>query len=46
MEIFRLKLKDYKRAFNTLAEIIKEKEGDIIRDATIQRFEYSFELEF
>jgi nucleotidyltransferase substrate binding protein (TIGR01987 family) len=44
MEIFKLKLKDYKKALKTLSEIISEKENDIIRDATIQRFEYTFEL--
>lgn len=44
MEIFSLKLEDFKKALKTLNEIIAENENDIIRDATIQRFEYTFEL--
>ena len=44
MEIFSLKLEGFKKALKPLNEIIAENENDIIRDATIQRFEYTFEL--
>ena len=44
MEIFSLKLEGFKKALKPLNEIIAENENNIIRDATIQRFEYTFEL--
>ncbi|MFW6159759.1 MAG: HI0074 family nucleotidyltransferase substrate-binding subunit [Acidobacteriota bacterium] len=43
MERLKLKYNDAKRALGTLEEIIKEPFSVIIRDATIQRFEYTFE---
>jgi nucleotidyltransferase substrate binding protein (TIGR01987 family) len=43
MERLRLKHKDAMRALNTLEEISKEPFSIIVRDATIQRFEYTFE---
>ena len=43
MERLKLKYEDVLRALNTLAEISKEPFSIIVRDATIQRFEYTFE---
>ena len=43
MEKLNSKYKDAKRAIETLQDIIKEPFSIIIRDATIQRFEYTFE---
>ena len=43
MERLRLKYKDASNALNALGEILKEPFSIIIRDATIQRFEYTFE---
>ncbi|MBC8277013.1 MAG: nucleotidyltransferase substrate binding protein [FCB group bacterium] len=43
MERVKLKYKAAKDAHKTLEEIIKEPYSKIIRDATIQRFEYTFE---
>ena len=43
MERLNLKLKDTQRALTTLNEILKEPYSIIIRDASIQRFEYTFE---
>lgn len=43
MERLGLKLKDAQNALNTLQEILKEQFSVIVRDATIQRFEYTFE---
>lgn len=43
MERLRLKYKDALNALNTLRDILKEPFTIIIRDATIQRFEYTFE---
>ena len=43
MERLDLKLKDTQKALTTLNEILKEPYSTIIRDATIQRFEYTFE---
>ena len=37
-------LADLKRAVDKLQEITQKQKTDIIRDATIQRFEFSFEL--
>jgi nucleotidyltransferase substrate binding protein (TIGR01987 family) len=39
-----LKLKEFKKALATLDEAIAKKETDIVRDAVIKRFEYTFEL--
>lgn len=43
MERLELKYKDTLRALETLGDILKEPFSIIIRDATIQRFEYTFE---
>lgn len=37
-----LRLSQFQKALATLREILKKKKTEIIRDATIQRFEYSF----
>ncbi len=39
----KLKIKNFGNALKTLEEILNEKETVIVRDATIQRFEYTFE---
>ena len=44
MELFKIKFNSFKSALNTLSMIIDKEETDILRDASIQRFEYSFEL--
>jgi len=38
-----LKIKNFGNALKTLEDILKEKKSGIVRDATIQRFEYTFE---
>jgi len=43
MERLKLRLEDAVRALNTLKEITKEPFSIIVRDAAIQRFEYTFE---
>lgn len=43
MERLALRHKDALRALNTLKEILKEPFSVIVRDAAIQRFEYTFE---
>ena len=43
MERIKLKQEDAKRAIDTLTDILEETYSVIVRDATIQRFEYSFE---
>ena len=43
MERLVLKYKDARDALNTLKEIAREPFSIIVRDATIQRFEYTFE---
>lgn len=43
MERLELRYKDAKRALDTLKEILAEQFSIIVRDATIQRFEYTFE---
>lgn len=43
MERLELKFKDAQKALTTLEDILKEKKTVIIRDASIQRFEYTFE---
>ena len=44
MEKFQLKKQSFAKALRTLEEIFKEPTSTIVRDATIQRFEYSFDL--
>lgn len=44
MEKLELKINDAARAFATLREIVDEPYSVIVRDAAIQRFEYSFEI--
>ncbi len=43
MERLKLRYKDTKRALETLESILNEPYSVIVRDATIQRFEYTFE---
>ena len=43
MERIKLKYEAAKKALETLEEILNEPYSKIIRDATIQRFEYTFE---
>ena len=43
MERLKLKFQDAKNALKTLEEILKEPFSIIVRDAAIQRFEYTFE---
>ena len=43
MERLKLKYQDTIKAFETLNEIFKEPFSIIVRDAAIQRFEYTFE---
>ncbi len=44
MEKLIQRLDDLKKAFKTLEDVINEDFSQIVRDATIQRFEYTFEL--
>jgi nucleotidyltransferase substrate binding protein (TIGR01987 family) len=44
MERLKLKYHDATRALSTLKEILKQPFSLIVRDAAIQRFEYSFEV--
>jgi nucleotidyltransferase substrate binding protein (TIGR01987 family) len=44
MEKLRVKLETAQRALKTFEEILKEPYSKIVRDASIQRFEYSFEV--
>lgn len=39
-----LKLKELEKSLKTLGEVLTKKKSDIIRDSTIKRFEYAFEL--
>lgn len=43
MERLKLKYKDTIKALNTLKQILEEPFSIIVQDATIQRFEYTFE---
>ncbi len=43
MERLKLRFKDAEKSLRTLKEILTEPFSIIIRDATIQRFEYTFE---
>jgi len=43
MEKLKRKIEETERALKTLDEILKEPFSVIVRDATIQRFEYTFE---
>ena len=43
MEKLKRKLEDAKRALSTLEEVLGLEYSKIVRDATIQRFEYTFE---
>ncbi len=44
METLNRKLSQFENALNTLISILKEPKTEIVRDATIQRFEYTFEI--
>ncbi len=43
MERLKLRFTDLNKALKTLKDILEEKYSIIVRDATIQRFEYTFE---
>lgn len=43
MERLEIRYEDAKRAIGTLKDILQESFSTIVRDAAIQRFEYSFE---
>lgn len=43
MERLKLKFEDSKKALDSLKEILNEPYSVIVRDATIQRFEFTFE---
>lgn len=43
MERLKLKLTDTQNSLNTLKEILKEPYSIVVRDATIKRFEYTFD---
>lgn len=43
-QTLKLKIEEFKRAIQTLKDALKQKESEIIKDATIKRFEYCFEL--
>lgn len=43
-DTFRLKLKDFQDALATLEEAVRMEKNDMVRDAVIKRFEYTFEL--
>ena len=38
------KIKQFRKAINSLQEVLAKEKDDIIRDSTIQRFEYTYEL--
>jgi len=40
---FQLALEQFERALNRLHEVLAQPENDYMRDATIQRFEFTFE---
>lgn len=44
MEKLKRKIDETERALKTLDEILKEPYSVVVRDATIQRFEYTFEV--
>ncbi len=44
MEKLRRRLNEAEKALLTLREILTESYSEIVRDATIQRFEYTFEI--
>lgn len=44
MEKFGRRVKEAEKALETLREILREPYSVIVRDATIQRFEYTFEI--
>lgn len=43
-EILEKKLNELKKALKTLKDIAKQRESMVVRDSTIKRFEYTFEL--
>ncbi len=40
----KISIEPFRKALNSLTRVLKEPKSDIVRDATIQRFEYTFEL--
>lgn len=43
-QTLELKLKDFQKSLKTLEEVLAKKKNDIVRDSTIKRFEYAYEL--
>lgn len=43
-QTLKLKIEKFKKAIQTLKDALKQRENEIIKDATIKRFEYCFEL--
>jgi nucleotidyltransferase substrate binding protein (TIGR01987 family) len=44
MEKLEMRIKEAEKALETLREVLEEQYSVIVRDATIQRFEYTFEI--
>jgi len=44
LERFTLQLENFERALARLAAVLKRSEDDVVRDALIQRFEFTFEM--
>ncbi len=40
----KLKLREFQKAINSLKKALQAPQNDLIRDSTIKRFEYTFEL--
>ena len=40
----KISILPFSKALDSLTRVLREKKNDIVRDATIQRFEYTFEL--
>lgn len=43
-QTLKLKLAEFKKALNSLSEVLEKEKTAIIRDSVIKRFEYCFEL--
>ncbi|MEJ5166607.1 MAG: HI0074 family nucleotidyltransferase substrate-binding subunit [Thermoanaerobaculia bacterium] len=44
MEKLNFRIREFERALNSLKEVLKEPYSVIVRDSTIKRFEYTFDL--
>lgn len=43
-QTLKLKIKEYKKALDTLDKALREPSSDLIRDSVIKRFEYTYEI--